>query len=174
MIGCMEPSASRRALSAVMRVASALGLAVDDAIVLYDANRLTVRLLPVDVLARVAPTAHQAAQFEIELAQRLAETGSPLGVVDPRVEPIAYHRDGFVVTLWTYYHPVVPREVSPAEYADALERLHAGMRQRDVSVPHFTDRVRDAQQLVENGHLSPELAPADRKLLIDTLRSRSQ
>ena len=34
------------------------------------------------------------------------------------------------------YQPVRSREVSPADYADALERLHAGMRKLDVPAPH--------------------------------------
>ena len=131
-----------------MSTASALGLTVDDAIVLHDSNKLALRLLPCDVVARVAPVAHQVAQFEVELARRLAETGSPVAALEPRVEPRVYERDGFAVTLWTYYEPVSPREVSPAEYADALERLHAGMRKIDVTTPHFTDRVAEAQQLV--------------------------
>ncbi|HEY6786163.1 MAG TPA: phosphotransferase, partial [Trebonia sp.] len=44
----------------------------------------------------------------------------PVAVLEPRVDPRVYERDGFVVTLWTYYEPAVPREVSPAEYASAL------------------------------------------------------
>ncbi len=150
------------------------GLTVDDAIVLHDSNRLAVRLLPCDVLARVAPAAHQVAQFEVDLAQRLAESESPVGALEPRVEPRVYERDGFAITLWTYYRPVTPRDVSPAGYAHALERLHAGMRKLDVRTPHFTDRVAEAQQLVESSTLTPELAEADRELLISTLRSRRQ
>jgi hypothetical protein len=173
-ISWMRPSESQRALAAATSAASALGLTVDHGIVLHDSNRLAVRLLPCDVLARVAPTAHQAAQFEVELAQRLAETESPVAVVEPRVEPRAYERDGFVLTLWTYYNSVAPQEVSPADYANALERLHAGMRKLDVRTPHFTDRVGAAQQLVESSNLTPELADADRELLINTLRSRRQ
>ena len=80
-------------------------------------------------------------QFEIDLAQRLAESGSPVAALDPRVEPRVYERDGFAVTLWTYYEPVASREVSPADYASALVRLHAGMRKLDIPTPHFTDRV---------------------------------
>jgi hypothetical protein len=173
-IGWMRPSETQRALDAAMSTASALGLTVDEAIVLQDSNRLAVRLLPCDVLARVAPAAHQAAQFEVEIAQRLAETESPVAALEPRVEPRAYERDGFAVTLWAYYTPVTPREVSPAGYAKALERLHAGMGKVDVRTPHFTDRVGEAQQLVESSDLTPELAGADRELLIDTLRSRRQ
>jgi thiamine kinase-like enzyme len=170
----MQQSERQRALAAAMSTASALGLTVDDAIVLHDSNALTARLLPCDVLARIAPAAHQAAQFEVELAQRLAESGCPVAALDPRVEPRVYERDGFVVTLWTYYKPLTPAEVSPADYANALERLHAGMRQVDVRTPHFTDRVEEAQQLVESSSLTPELANADRKLLTDMLRSRRQ
>jgi hypothetical protein len=94
-----------RAVAVAMSAASSLDLRVDDAIVLHDSNKLTLRLLPCDVLARVAPVAHQVAQFEVEIAQRLAESGCPVAALDPRVEPRAYERDGFVVTLWTYYEP---------------------------------------------------------------------
>jgi hypothetical protein len=171
-ISWMQPSESQRALAAAMSTASALDLTVDDAIVVNDSNRLAVRLLPCDVLARVAPAAHQAAQFEVEIAQRLAETQSPVAVLEPRVEPRVYERDGFAVTLWTYYKPVTSQPISPADYANALERLHAGMRQLDVRTPHFTDRVEEAQRLVESRNLTPDLADADRGLLTTTLRSR--
>ena len=158
-------------MAAGVATASACGLRVDDAVVLHDSNRLAVRLLPCDVLARVAPAAHQVAQFEVELAQRLAETESPVAALEPRVEPRVYVRDGFAVTLWTYYEPLPSREVAPPEYAQALERLHAGMRQIDVSAPHFTDRVAEAQWLVDNRAHTPELADAERELLSNTLRS---
>ena len=82
-----------------------------------------------------------------------------------------YERDGFAVTLWTYHEPVTWREASPADYAVALERLHAGMRNLDVPTPHFTDRVESAQQLVASRERTPALADADRVLLGDTLRS---
>ena len=153
-----------------MSIASSLGLTVDDAIVLHDSNKLTLRLLPGDVLARVAPVAEQVAQFEIDLARRLAESGSPVAALDPRVEPRVYERDGFVVTLWTYYEPVTHREASPADYADALERLHAGMRTVDFATPHFTDRVEEAQRLVADRDRTPALADGDRELLGNTLR----
>jgi Ser/Thr protein kinase RdoA (MazF antagonist) len=79
--------------------------------------------------------------------------------------------DGFVVTLWTYYEGVPPREVAPAEYARALTRLHAGMRQIDMATPHFTDRVAEAQRLVNSRNHTPDLPDADRELLSNTLRS---
>ena len=167
----MQASEVPRAVAAAMSIASALDLAVDDAIVLHNSNKLALRLLPCDVFARVAHVGQEVAQFEVELAQRLAETESPVAALEPRVEPRVYERDGFVVTLWTYYEPVTPREVSPADYANALERLHAGMRKLDVTTPHFTDRVAEAQQLVASRDRTPALADADRELLSNTLRS---
>jgi hypothetical protein len=162
----LQASEVPRAVAAAISIASSLGLTVDDATVLQDSNKLTLRLLPCDVLARVAHAEHQVAQFEIELAQRLAGSGSPVAALEPRVEPRVYERDGFAVTLWTYYEPASPQEVSPAGYASALERLHAGMRKLDVPAPHFTDRVEQAQQLVASRDRTPALADADREQLL--------
>jgi len=168
----MKASEVLRAVAAGMSTVSALDLRVDDAVVVHDSNRFAVRLLPCDVLARVAHVAHQAgAEFEVEVARRLAETDSPVAELEPRVEPRVYVRDGFAVTLWTYYEPVPSRDVAPPEYAQALERLHAGMRQADVTAPHVTDRVAEAQRLVGIRADTPELADAERELLSNTLRS---
>ncbi|MGN6755107.1 MAG: phosphotransferase enzyme family protein, partial [Thermomicrobiales bacterium] len=134
-----------------------------------DSNKLTLRLLPCDVLARVAPESQQVAQFEVELAQQLTAAGCPVATLERRVAPRVYQRDGFVVTLWTYYAPATPREVAPADYARALGRLHAGMRQLDLPTPHFMDRVEEARHLVASRALTPALADADRALLGDTL-----
>lgn len=167
----MQASEVPRAVAAAMSIASELGLSADDAIVLQDSNKLTLRLLPCDVLARVAPETEQVAQFEVDLAQRLADYGCPAAALEPRVEPGVYARHGFLVTLWTYYEPVTPGEASPTDYANALERLHVGMRELDLPTPHFTDRVEEAQRLVADRDRTPALADADRQLLGDTLRS---
>ena len=102
----MEASEVARAVMAATSTVSSLGLEVDDSVVLHNSNKLTLRLLPCDVVARVAPAAQQVAQFEVDLAQRLAATGSPVAALEPRVEPRVYERDGFAITLWTYYEPV--------------------------------------------------------------------
>lgn len=152
-----------------MAIASAQGLDARDAVVLQNSNKLTVRLTPCEVLARIAPPAYEMADLEIEIAQGLAETGSPVAALEPRAEPRPYARDGFVITLWTYYAPVTP-EVAPADYAKALERLHAGMRKLDVATPHFTDRITEAEQIVASRDLSPALTDVDRAFLSGTLK----
>jgi Ser/Thr protein kinase RdoA (MazF antagonist) len=147
-----------------MEVASSLGFAADEAVVLHESNKVTVRLLPCDVVARVAPAAQQNARFEIEIAERLAAAGSPVAVPVSGV----HQHDGFVVTLWTWYAPA--GEISPAGYARALGRLHAGMRAIDVPAPHVTDRIAEAQRLVADRDHTRALAGADRELLSETLR----
>ena len=157
-----------RAVAAATATASALGLSAHEATVVHASNRLAVRLLPADVLARVALPTHEAAAFEVDLVARLAATGSPVALLDPRVAPRVYERDGFTITLWTYYESQTPRELSPAVYADALSRLHRGMQQVEVVTPHFTDRVHEAEMLVGSRDRTPELADADRDLLMRT------
>ena len=108
-----------RAIRAVTAIAGSLDLDVGDAVVLHDSNKLTLRLTPCDVLARVAPVGDEVAQFEVELSHLLVEAGCPVAHLEPRVKPLVYRRDGFAVTLWTYYEPVSPH-TPPAGYAEAL------------------------------------------------------
>ena len=166
----MKASDIPHAVAAAVSTATAFGLSADDAVVLHDSNRIAVRLLPCDVLARVAHVGRRAdAEFEVEVARRLAETDSPLAELEPRAESRVHVRDGFAVTLWRYYEPVPSHAIEPEEYAGALARLHSGMRQIDVPAPHFTDRVAQAQRLVDTPARTPELGEADRGLLSDTL-----
>ncbi|GAA4990414.1 aminoglycoside phosphotransferase family protein [Kineococcus glutinatus] len=166
----MEVSQARRAVDAATSVAASLGLAVDDAVVLHDSSKLTLRLLPCDTVARVAPLAHQVARFEVEVARRLAARGSPVAAPDPRAGPHVHERDGFAVTLWTHHEPVTTGPVPPADYADALRRLHAGMREVDVPAGHVLDRVGQARRLVADRDRTPALTGADRELLGGVLR----
>jgi Phosphotransferase enzyme family len=154
-----------------MEVASGLDLAAADARVLHNSNKLALRLLPCDVVARVAFAGLAAFQAELEIGRRLAEIEVPVASLEPRVEPRVYERHGFVVTFWTYYEQA-RQEVSAAVYAKALERLHAGMAKVDLTVPHFSDRVAEAQQLVASPDRTPGLEDSERKLLSSTLRSQ--
>ncbi len=164
----MQASDVPRAVAAAMSTASALGLSVDEAVVVHVSNRFALRLLPSDVLARVALAAHEAAALEVELAARLAATDSPVALLEPRVAPRVYERDGYSITLWTYYEPLPARQLLPTEYAGALARLHDAMRHVDVAAPHFMDRVRDAKRLVESRDRTPAVADVDRDLLGNT------
>jgi hypothetical protein len=160
-----------------MSTASALGFAVDDAVVLSDSNRLVVRLTPCDVVARIARVGYQvfsgagAADREVEVVQRLADADGPVAVLEPRVGPRVFVRDGFEFALWTYFEPVQSRERAPKDYAHSVERLHEAMRRVDVQRPHFTDRVDDVQRWVARRDVTPDLSDEDRELLVDILGS---
>jgi hypothetical protein len=158
-----------RAVAAATSAASALGLTVDRAVVLHASNRLALRLLPSDVVARVALASHGAAQLEVDLASRLAGTDCPVATLDPRVPPRVYEQDGFAITLWTHYVSQPSRELSPAGYADALSRLHLGLRHIDLTTPHFLDRVREAEHIVRNVEATAGVSETDRDLLTSTL-----
>lgn len=164
----MNAAETARAVEAAVAVTAAAGLRVDGATVLHNSNRIAVRLVPCDVLARVAPAARTNAAFEVEVERRLTEAGSPVGRLDPRVPPGVHMHDGFAVTLWTYYD-ALPGELPAPEYAQALARLHAGMRQIDVPAPRFTDRVEEARSSLADRARTPDVAGHDRRLLISTI-----
>jgi hypothetical protein len=168
----MDVSETERAVAAGIATAVSLGMTANDAVVLHNSNRLAVHLRPCDVLARVAPKSHQPGYvFEVEVARRLAETNGPVAGLDPRVEPQVYLQDDFSITLWTYYESVPPQDIAPPEYAGALMRLHECMRQIDMTSPHFTNRIAEAQGLVDNRAETPELGDDDRELLSSALRT---
>lgn len=163
----MEPSHVRRALEAARSTARELGLPVNDAVVIHNSDRIAVRLSPCDVLARVAPQAWEASMhLEAAVARRLGETDSPVGALEPRAGPRVYVRDAFALTLWTYYEPV--GAIAPADYADALVRIHAGLRQIDLAVPHITERVNAWAAEVGDRAQTPDLPGPDRELLRTT------
>ena len=166
----MQEAEARSAVVAAMATAAELDLAVDDAVVLSDSNRLVVRLMPCDVVARVALMTHFAsAEREVEVVRRLADTSAPVGTLASQVDPRVFVRDGFKIAMWTYFEPV-RRVTSPGEYVQALDRLHAGLRKIDVTTPHFLERVAATQQDVASHGVTPDLTDTDRALLASTLR----
>ncbi|HVX47346.1 MAG TPA: phosphotransferase [Mycobacteriales bacterium] len=167
----MEATDARRAVAAAMATVAELGLAADDAIILNDSNRLVIRLTPCDIVARVAPMTHFASvEAEIDLVRRLEQMDSPVAALDARVEPRVFVQDGSKVTLWAYFEPGPSRVVPPAEYTQALARLHAGLRRIEVTTEHVMDRVAATQRDLASRDITPDLADPDRALLADTLR----
>lgn len=170
----MRAADVQRAVAAATSVAAARDMAIDDAVVLSDSNRLVVRLMPCNVVARVAPASHFASsELEVALVSQLAKTGSPVAGLDVRFEPSVVVRDGFEIAMWTYFEPVPERAVPPAEYASALERLHVGLQRIDVAVPQVMDRVAATQRDVARREVTPDLSDGDRALLADSLRDLS-
>lgn len=171
----MEPTEARRAIDAAMYAVAALGLAVDDAVVLNDSNRLVVRLTPCDTVARVTPTTHHAGhqvspEREVEVVKLLAQVDSPVATLDPRVEPRIFVRDGFKIALWRYCESIQSPPIPPVEYARALGDLHAGLRQIKFSTPQAMSRVAAVHQDVASRDVTPDLTETDQEFLANTLR----
>jgi hypothetical protein len=171
MMRVVQAELVSRAMAAATALAGQLHLRVDDAVVIHNSNKFALRLLPCDVFARVAPVGQEVAALEVEIALRLAGIASPVAALEPRVEPRVYERDGFAVTLWTYYEAVAPALDFPGAYADVLRRLHADLRRVEIATPHFLDRAAEAERLVTHPDETPALAEADRHLLLSTLQS---
>lgn len=165
----MHTPAAARARLAATNVVRALGLEVDDVLDLHNSNRLTVRLLPCDLVARIGPADQAGAQVEVDRALRLAEAGAPVGILDPRAPAQVTVRDGFEITLWAHHAPREDRELPAVEFAEALAHLHAAMRDADLEVPQFVDRVASALALVEDPSRTPRLTEPDRTFLRETL-----
>lgn len=165
----MHPAAAARARLAATELVRSLGLAVDEVVDLHDSNRLTVRLLPCDLVARIGPVELGGSQVEIDRALRLVEAGAPVGPLDPRTPSQVHVRDGVEITLWAYCPPASRPELPPAEYADALVRLHTAMHAAQLEVPPVSDRVASALELVEDHELTPRLTGPDRAFLRETL-----
>ena len=169
----MQVGLVSRAIAAATSLAGALDLKVNDAIVIQNSNKLALRLLPCDVFARMALVGQEVAAFEVRLALGLAAATGPVASLDPRVEPRVYEVDGFAITLWTHYE-ATPDPAEPAEYALALQRLHAAMRRVQIEAPHFMERAAEAERVVANRSESPALGDHDRDLLLSTLHSAGQ
>ena len=129
-----------------------------------------LRLLPCDVLARVAPAAHQGAPFEVELALRLAEAGCPVAALEPRVEPASTSgmasrsRCGPTTNPWHLERSHPP--TTQMRSSGCTPACARSMSRRRTSRTESSQ----AQQLVASRDRTPALADADRELLGDTLR----
>ena len=171
----MEVTARGRAIEAAVSLAVSLGLAADDAVILHDSNRIVIRILPCDIVARVSPIGWYSPAREVELARRLAaETDAPIAGLDPRVDSVIFERDGFQIGLWTYFESEPSPELSPDDYSKMLERLHGALRQIDMVAPPFTDRLAGIQQWLSDSEVAPDLGPNDRDLLVQRLQPSSR
>ncbi|MFN8618911.1 MAG: aminoglycoside phosphotransferase family protein [Dehalococcoidia bacterium] len=166
----MQGASLSAAIEAAISAARSLGLQAEDVVVLHDSNRAALRLLPCDTLARVATGPHRAGmRFEANVARRLARTEAPVAGLDPRCPAEPSELGEFVVSFWTFFE-TNPEPLPPEASATALHQLHAAYRTLDIPAPHFTDRVAEAQRIVDAPNLSPALGDDDRKLLRESLR----
>jgi hypothetical protein len=160
---------STSAVAAATSIAVSNGLDVTEPKVLHVSNKISVLLQPCSTVARVAPVGENVAPFEIDLALKIAAAGGPVAAIEPRMPAEVFRHGDFDVTFWTYYESVGVAP-APIAYARSLERLHQALRTVDIPTPRFTDRIDEAEQLLEGDNLSGDLSPLERGLVLTTLR----
>ncbi len=152
---------------AVVGLLAAQGVVAGDTVVLHDSNKLTLRVLPLDLVARVAHTGREVASLEVEVARRLVGAGAPVAPLPAEVDAGPHLVDGFTVTFWTHLTET-PQRAAPREVARAIGELHRELRTIEVTTPHMLDRVAEAEAIVADPLVSPELVERDRQLLAET------
>ena len=167
-----EAGRATRAIAAATSLASSLDLQVNDAVVIQNSNKLALRLLPCDVLARTARAGQDVAAFEVQIAQLLAAFAAPVASLDPRV-------DSASTSAMTLPSPSGPTTAlcrkrcppSATRCLTATPRGHA--KSRDCGT-RLQRRIAAAERLLTHRHETPALADDDRLLLLNALRGSRQ
>nr|WP_121188443.1 phosphotransferase [Nocardiopsis sp. Huas11] len=126
-----------RALDAAVHAGRGLGLTVTDAKVLHDVFSVVVHLAPSPVVVRVPtvlpryadPEAQARRQrSELDVAQWLADQGTPVIPPSPLVprEPVLH--DGFAMTFWQWVEEAPASAPDYVANAALVADLHAAMR----------------------------------------------
>lgn len=179
------------AVDAAVGAGRALGLTVTDARVLHDLFSVVVHLAPAPVVARVPtvlprstdPAVQSSRQrTELDVAQWLADRGTPVLPPSPLVPREPVRRDGFSMTFWQYVEEDRDREPDYAANAESTAGLHAAMRDYpgplsflSAAEPEF---VEDSLALLDEspGLLTPadvDRARREWRVLAPLVRSRA-
>jgi hypothetical protein len=172
----LKLAAEQRALTAARAVASAHGLACEQARVVHSGSNVHVLLCPAPVIARVMTgtvALHDDPRRWLEREVAVLEFLAPSGVAvapSPLIEPGPWQHDGLWMTF-TEWIADVQRGNSPADAARlgrALRSLHDGLQQFDGDLGGLHDLREDIERL--HGRLHPsEVVGAD---AISSLRAR--
>ncbi|WP_210491285.1 phosphotransferase [Patulibacter sp. SYSU D01012] len=179
----MAPSSAAvpaRALRAAVATARALGLRVDDPVVLRDGSNLVVHLRPAPIVARVA-TATAAVRGgdawlarEVVVAGQLADAGAPVVAPTREVDPGPHVHDGFALSLWEHVREV-PGPPDAAAAGRALRGCHAALAHVDVPLPRWAaldEAERVVGRLAATGAIGPSADAAALRALVAHVRGR--
>jgi aminoglycoside phosphotransferase (APT) family kinase protein len=172
---------SSRAVDAAIRLAYRLGVRCAEPVVLHQSQRSSIRLFPLNIVARAVSIHDQEAtrrlSREIEVARHLAKSAAP--IVRPAAElPAGPHvQDDFALTLWEFVEHVAADDENAAHVAraaEALHRLHRALAAFPGELPDFRDKVAHCRRMLESEAMQPALRAADRDFLrgaFDRLRA---
>jgi predicted trehalose synthase len=164
---------SAEAVQAALSVARRLGVGPVEPLVFHASQHVSIRLHPLDVVARVVrtqePDATARLRRELVVARHLVERSAP--VVPPTTElPAGPHFDDvYGLTLWRFVaHRAADADNSTdvARAAEALRRVHAALADYRDELPSVTVKIDKCRALLQRDAALPALAAADRTFLL--------
>ncbi len=163
-----------RALQAAIVVADRLGLGRLDAVILHNSHHVSIRLLALDVVARVAPAdlpeAAVALRREIAVAQHLSPRAAPIVPPTDALPAGPHFWNGFGLTFWQYLDHVAADEDNGAHIAAAalaLRRVHDALAGFHGALPSFQTKIAGCRALLDDRSALTALPSADRAFLIE-------
>jgi hypothetical protein len=128
---------SLQSLRAAVDVASAHGIACDDAVVMRDAWYVLVHLKPSPVVARVSNDAPGAGSGDVarELAvgRHAFERGAPVVPPSDLLDPGPHQHDGRTIAFWTFVQENGERD--PVAAGEGLREIHEALSSFDGDLP---------------------------------------
>ena len=155
-----------------IRMATRLGIDVDDLLPLRSTNNVVFRLLPSPVVVKMSDRPSNLLEWELTVGAALFAEGAPVMGPSERVEPVVHRLDGWDMTFWNYC-PSGDDAPSPRAIANALAQFHSVLDQvidRYSLTPTSWKNIpiAVAANLRDDSYASG-LRPADRALLLEAL-----
>jgi predicted trehalose synthase len=172
---------SSRAVQSAIRLVHRLGVRHVDPVILHESQRISIRLFPLNVVARIVSIHDQeaASRFsrESEVVRHLAKSAAPIVVPAAELPAGPHIQDDFAVTLWEFVeHVAVDGENAGhvRRAAEALHRLHRALATFPGELPDFWNKVGHCRRMLASEAALPALSAADRDFLrsaFDRLRT---
>jgi hypothetical protein len=134
-----------------------LGIGRVDPTMLRESQHLSIRLFPLDIVARVvcADQVETITRLNRELAvvRHSVERSAPVVGPTSRLPAGPHFHDGFALTLWQFVDHVAADGDSAehaASAAAALRRVHEGLADFRDGLPSFWIKIEQCRNLLEN------------------------
>jgi Phosphotransferase enzyme family len=139
---------------------------------LHESWRVSVRLFPHDVVAKVvrADDAEATRKLSRELgaARHLVQHAAPVVAPSSDLPAGPHFQDGFVVTFWDFVEHIAADEDNPehvAKAAEALRRVHQALAGFRGELPDFWLKIDRCRMALENSSAIPAIGAGDRAFL---------
>jgi len=144
-----------------------IGLTISDPVLVQETNNTVVWLYPEPVIAKVATRREAAEDLQLEHAIAVELVGLDAEIAAPLRGsiPTVHETTGYVVTLWERLVEEPQVQVSEAELAGSLIRLHAALAHTLAVVPSFRLSLWRARTALDDDTFMVALPTDDRRFL---------